>query len=137
MEKRPLIGVGTFIIKGKDILFGLRKNAHGRGTWSLPGGHLEFGESIEACAVREIDEEIGITIRDIRIGPYTNDIFTKENKHYVTLYVIARYASGVVQLKEPHKYETWEWLEWPGLPEPLFLPLDNLLKQKFNPFEMV
>ena len=34
---------------------------------------------------------------------------------------------------EPEKCEKWEWFEWNNLPEPLFLPIQNLLKQKFNP----
>ena len=51
---RPLIGVAAIVIKDKKVLLGKRKNAHGAGTWAFPGGHLEFNESIEACAKREV-----------------------------------------------------------------------------------
>ena len=67
-----------------------------------------------------------------RLGPYTNDVFQKEKKHYITLFVVADYDSGVLKLKEPEKCEKWDWFEWGKLPEPLFLPIKNLLKQNFK-----
>lgn len=114
------------------MLLGKRKRAHGAGTWAFPGGHLEFNESIEDCAVREVFEETGLQVKNLRFGPYTNDIFSLENKHYVTLFVIADYESGKPELKEPHKCEKWEWSEWPPSLEPHFLPIRNLLKRNFR-----
>ncbi len=135
MNNRPKIGVGVIVIKGNKVLLGKRKNVHGEGTWCFPGGHLEFGEKIEECARREVEEETGIRIKNLRIGPFTNDIFREEGKHYVTLYVISDYDSGEVRVKEPEKCERWEWFEWDKLPSPLFLPIQNLLKQGYNPFK--
>jgi 8-oxo-dGTP diphosphatase len=43
--KRPKVGVGVIIKKDGKVLMGKRKNAHGDGTWSFTGGHLEFGEA--------------------------------------------------------------------------------------------
>ncbi|RLC15632.1 MAG: DNA mismatch repair protein MutT, partial [Deltaproteobacteria bacterium] len=57
MGMRPLIGVAAIVIKDKKVLLGKRKNAHGAGTWAFPGGHLEYKESIEECAKREVFEE--------------------------------------------------------------------------------
>lgn len=132
-ENRPKVGVGVFIIKDGKILFGKRKNAHGDGTWSLPGGHLEFNEEVEDCAVREVQEETGILIKNIRKATFTNDIFIKEGKHYVTVFLISDFDSGEVKIMEPDKCEKWEWFEWNKLPQPVFLPIQNLLKQKFKP----
>ena len=132
MHGRPLIGVAVIVIKDGTVLLGLRKNSHGDGTWAFPGGHLEFGESIKACARREIFEETGIRIKNLRYGPYTNDIFETEGKHYVTLFILADYESGVPRVKEPHKCERWQWLPWPPEIEPHFLPIANLLKQNFK-----
>jgi 8-oxo-dGTP diphosphatase len=129
MSKRPLIGVAVIVIKDDRVLLGKRKNAHGADTWAFPGGHLEFNESIPDCAVREVSEETGLSIKNLRFGPYTNDIFTAENKHYVTLFVIADHDSGTPQVKEPHKCERWEWSPWPPKLKPIFLPIQNLLKQ--------
>jgi 8-oxo-dGTP diphosphatase len=133
MGMRPLIGVAAIVIKDNKVLLGKRKNAHGAGTWAFPGGHLEYKESIEACAKREVFEETGIHIKNIRYGTFTNDIFPKDQKHYVTLFVISEYDEGDLELKEPEKCEKWDWFLWNELPEPKFLPLDNLLKQGFMP----
>jgi len=132
MGKRPLVGVAVIVVKDNRVLLGKRKNAHGADTWAFPGGHLEFNESIEDCAAREVFEETGLSIKNLRYGPYTNDIFTAENKHYVTLFVIADHKSGTPQVKEPHKCEQWEWSEWPPGLTPQFLPIKNLLKQNFK-----
>ncbi len=133
-DKKPKVGVGVIVIKDNKVLVGKRKNAHGDGSWSFPGGHLEFNENIEGCAKRETLEETGIKIKNIKNGPFTNDIFKQENKHYVTLFVIAEYDSGKVKIMEPDKCEKWEWRRWDNLPTPLFIPIQNLLKQNYNPF---
>jgi len=136
MEDRPMIGTGVIIIKNNKVLLGKRKNAHGEGSWCFPGGHLEFNEEIEDCGKREVLEETGIKIKNIKLGPFTNDIFKKEGKHYVTLFLIADYDSGEAKVMEPDKCEKCGWFEWDKLPKPLFLPIQNLLKQKFNPFKL-
>jgi 8-oxo-dGTP diphosphatase len=132
MDKRPLVGIAVIVIKDNRVLLGKRKNAHGADTWAFPGGHLEFNESIEDCAVREVLEETGVRIKNLRCGPYTNDIFKAEGKHYVTLFVIADYESGRPAVREPNKCEKWEWSEWPPSLQPQFLPIKNLLKQNFR-----
>jgi len=128
MGGRPLVGIAVMVVKDNRVLLGKRKNAHGSGTWAFPGGHLEFNESIETCAKREVLEETGIQIKNLRYGPYTNDIFTDENKHYVTLFVTADYDSGTPMVKEPHKCEKWGWFQWPPNVKPCFLPIKNLLE---------
>jgi len=135
MENRPKVGVGVIVIKDGKVLLGKRKNSHGEGTWSLPGGHLEFNEGLEECAQREVFEEAGVRIKNIRMGTFTNDIFEKEGKHYITLFVVSEFDSGEVEVREPEKCEKWRWFEWNDLPEPRFIPLQNLLKLNFNPFK--
>ena len=132
MEKRPLIGIAVIVLKDHRILLGKRRNAHGQGTWAFPGGHLEFGEAIEDCARREVFEETGLCIAYLRLGPYTNDVFSEEDKHYVTLFVLADWQSGEPRAKEPQKCERWEWFQWPPGTEPLFLPIRNLIKRGFT-----
>jgi 8-oxo-dGTP diphosphatase len=58
-----------------------------KGTWGLPGGHLEFGESFETCAARETLEETGLRIQDVRFLNATNSIMKAENKHYITIFM--------------------------------------------------
>jgi ADP-ribose pyrophosphatase YjhB (NUDIX family) len=57
------------------------------GTWALPGGHLESGESFETCAEREVLEETGLKISDVRFLTAVNSIMGDENKHYVTIFM--------------------------------------------------
>lgn len=136
MEKeRPKIGIGACVIKDGRVLLGKRKNAHGEGCWCFPGGHLEFNESPKDCARREVLEETGLSIKNLRSGPCTNDIFEKENKHYVTLFIVADYDLGELKLMEPDKCEQWGWFDWDKMPQPLFLPLRNLFESKYDPFE--
>lgn len=135
MTERPKVGIGVCVIKDNKVLYGKRKNAHGEGSWCFPGGHLEFNESIEECAIREVLEETGIHIKNIRMGPFTNDIFKEEGKHYVTLFVIVDYDYGDVKVMEPDKCEEWGWFEWDKPPQPLFISSQNLIKQGYNPFK--
>lgn len=132
---RPKVGIGVIIIKDNKVLLGKRKNAHGEGDWAFPGGHLELNEAWEDCVRREIKEEVDIEIKNIKFGAVTNDIFTKESRHYITIFMLTDYDSGEVKTMEPEKCEYWEWFEWDKLPSPRFIPLQNLLKQKFDPFK--
>lgn len=127
--QQPRVGVGVLIFRQGKLLLGRRKNSHGEGCWSAPGGHLEFGESPEACARREVREETGLTLDSVRLGPYTNDIFLQEQRHYITLFAIAHSASGEPQLCEPDKCSGWQWFAPDALPGPLFIPLQNLLQR--------
>lgn len=131
---RPKVGVGVIVIRDSKVLLGKRKNSHGEGTWNFPGGHLEFNEEVSECAKRETKEETGLEITNLQNGPYTNDIFEDEGKHYITAFIIAHSEVGNPQVMEPEKCELWGWFNWEELPEPLFLPIKNLLKMNFTPF---
>ena len=70
------------------------------GSIQLPGGHLEVGESFERCAMREVEEETGISIakeEQIKFVTATNDVFSVEGagKHYVTIFVACRVEDEV------------------------------------------
>ncbi|HET7042956.1 MAG TPA: NUDIX domain-containing protein, partial [Gemmatimonadales bacterium] len=110
-----------------------RRGAHGGGDWALPGGHLEFGETPEDCARREVEEETGLRIGALRRGPYGSDLFAGLGRHYVTLFLLAEAPEGEPVLREPEKCEGWHWYSWDALPEPLFLPLRSLKERGFRP----
>ena len=134
--KNVRVGVGLWVFNPKgEILLGKRLSKHGTGTWAPPGGHLEFGESIQLCASRELFEETGlrIPINTIENFATTNDIFYGEYKHYVTIHCRTKIddnAAKMITVKEPEKCETWQWFDLNKLPKPLFLSAVNLLKQK-------
>ena len=129
----PKVGVGVLVVENNRILLGRRMGAHGAETWAAPGGKLEFRETVEACARRELFEETSLKLEQHRFGPYTNDIFEDEGEHYVTVFVIALKVSGHVKLMEREKCEGWKWFEVNALPSPLFMPLQALRNQGFFP----
>ncbi len=137
LEQRPKVGIGVVVMEDGKVLLGKRKNSHGEGSWCFPGGHLEFNESWEDCARREVTEETGINVKDIRFGTTTNDIFEKERKHYITIFMLCNYDSGQVKVMEQEKCQQWDWFSWDNLPEPLFIPIQNLLKRNYNPFKAI
>ena len=94
---RPGVGVGVIVKKDGKVLMQKRMGAHGEGTWSFPGGHLEFGESPEQTAVRETKEEVNVDIKNAKIVGLTNDVHHSENKHYITIFVEAEYAGGDIK----------------------------------------
>ena len=131
--KRPQVGVGVIITKGDQVLLMKRKGSHGDGTWSTAGGHLEFGESLEECAIREVREEVAVTIADITFRAITNDLFETEGKHYVTIWMEGRYVSGEPVMQAVNEISAVGWFSWNALPEPLFLPLEHLLTGRCHP----
>lgn len=126
------VGVGVIVKKNGKVLLGKRKDAHGEGDWSFPGGHLEFGEEIEDCVRREVLEETSLKVKNIKFFFLTNDIFPKEGKHYITIFMVCDYQSGELKIMEPQKCEKWGWFPFNNLPSPLFIPIKNLLKQNMK-----
>jgi 8-oxo-dGTP diphosphatase len=126
--KFPYVGVGCVIADDDGrLLLVRRRGAHGAGSWSTPGGHLDFGESPETCAVREAQEETGIVVGDMEFLGVTNDYFEGEEKHYITLWfggVVDDSAPAVPQLEETAEIG---WFEAGALPEPLFVSFENLI----------
>lgn len=110
-----------------------RRNSHGDGTWSNPGGHLEYGETPEECAIRETQEETGVTIADVTFRAITNDLFEAQGKHYITIWMEGRYVSGEPTINSQREMSEVGWFSWNALPQPLFLPLENLLAGRSFP----
>ena len=133
MSRYPRVGVGVIVVKDDRVLLLERKGVHGQGTWSTPGGHLEYGESPEECAARETMEETGVTIAHVRALGYTNDVFSSSGLHYITLWMRGEYESGQATVAAPYEASQVGWFAWDALPEPLFLPLRQLLQGKGYP----
>ena len=128
---QPRVGVGVFIMKNGKFLMGQRRGSHGEGSWSIPGGHLEFGETPEQTAIRETQEETGLTIENVRFAAVTNDLFKDDNKHYVTLWMMSDWKEGEPTITEPDKFVDQIWCDFDSLPENLFLPWNQLKVSEF------
>jgi 8-oxo-dGTP diphosphatase len=78
VSKEVKVGVAVFVIKDGKFIMLLRRGSHGAGSWSLPGGHPEFGESFDATARREVKEETNFEIKNVRFGAVTNDFLSRK-----------------------------------------------------------
>jgi len=125
----PLIGVGVLIVREGRLLLGRRQGSHGAGDWATPGGHLEFGETPQECARREVLEETGMKVGNLAKCGFTNDFFHREQKHYVTLFMLAEKCNGTPEVLEPEKCTGWQWFSPDALPKPLFAPLETLRQE--------
>ncbi|EYU28942.1 hypothetical protein MIMGU_mgv1a015620mg [Erythranthe guttata] len=135
---RPKVAVVVFLLKGNKLLLGRRRSSVGRDTFALPGGHLEFGESFEECAAREVKEETGLDIHKIEYLTVINNVVLRVDKplHIVAIFVRAFLSdpNQTPQNPEPEKCEGWDWYDWKNPPRPLFGPLENMSASGFNPF---
>lgn len=133
-EDKPFYGVGVLVWKGEQLLLGKRIDkdadiAAADSRWQFPGGHLEEGESVTQCAVREVSEETGLKVMSPGQIAVTDRAFTVGYKHYITFFVSCEYASGDARVLEPDKCECWRWFDHDELPQPLFEPIEILLSR--------
>lgn len=130
-----MVGVGAVCCRNGKVLMLHRLNAHGSGTWSTPGGHLEFSETPELTAIREFKEETGLDVVNPRFAAITNDIFPDENKHYITIWMKVDFLCGEEKLAAPEESTEIGWFDWDALPQPLFIPMQNLIAGRHYPVD--
>jgi len=143
-DRKPKVGLGVVIVKQSHVLLGTRIGSHCEGSRCVPGGHLEYGESIEDGSLREVEEETKLKVKLRRFDESRLDWMVVNNvlegKHYVGIFVVADWIEGEPVLMEPNKNLGWEWVPYedviplckPGcawLPTELFVNYrDRLLK---------
>jgi 8-oxo-dGTP diphosphatase len=98
--KRPLLGVGALIFEGDRILMALRGRQPLMGLWSLPGGLVETGESLENAIRREVREETGLEVRPLGVLKIFERIMRDADGapeyHYVLIDYICRATGGTL-----------------------------------------
>jgi 8-oxo-dGTP diphosphatase len=77
--ERPIVGVGGVIIENGRTLLIRRGSEPLRGEWSIPGGTLELGESLQAGVARELREETGLDVRVLELIEVFDRIFPDES----------------------------------------------------------
>jgi len=126
-------GVGVVVVRDERVLLGRRLAAHGRGTWSTPGGKPVEGETVVACAIRELCEETSLEAGSLRIVAETLDGFPDSRLVYRTRFVEVDRLEGEPRVREPDKTESWSWHGWDDLPQPLFAPVASLVATGYRP----
>lgn len=120
----PGVGTGALVVAQGSLLMVRRAGAHGAGTWSVPGGWVEFGEHPGAGAEREVLEETGVTVKAHSSAGWTSVYHEDERIHAVTLWVACTYVSGEPTVVEPDKCPEVRWVPRREIATlPLFQPL--------------
>ena len=134
MNNRYKMPVAVYIILQNDkdeVLLMRRKNTGFMdGLWSIPSGHVEFGESIITAIIRETNEEIGVSIKakNINIKHIMN---RKSNVDiYIDFFFICNKWNGIIKNNEPHKCSEIKWCNIEKLPRNVIPYIKRVLKNK-------
>lgn len=126
-SKKVGAGLGVLLLKEGMILLGKRLTSEleGEPSWTMPGGHIEYGESFEDAAKREVLEETGIIVRALHVICVNNE--RSDKAHYITVGIMADQFLGEAHVMEPDTFTEWNWFPLDKLPEKMFQPSRNLL----------
>lgn len=106
------VGVGCIITDGKGkYLLAKRgpKAKNERGKWEFPGGSIEFGDTMKDTIIREMKEELGVTVELLEHLPPVDHIIPNDHQHWVTSAFTAKIVSGEPRIMEPEKCEEIGW----------------------------
>ncbi len=120
--KRPVVSVGA-LVRGPEGKWLIARTTKWRGAWGVPGGKVEFGETLEAAVKREFLEEVGLTLSDVRFAQLQEAVRSQEfhaDAHFVLVDFLARTGSAAVTPNP--EIETWAWVT---LEEALTYPLNS------------
>lgn len=125
---KPGLGVGVMILNGNEILLGLRNpdkikassELNGQGTWTMPGGKVEFMEKLSEAALRELKEETDLNATKLDFLCVSDDM--TETAHYVTVCFVAKEYTGEIKAMEPETILEWKWFNIENIPENIYKP---------------
>ncbi|RZN32899.1 NUDIX hydrolase [Bradyrhizobium sp. Leo121] len=107
---RPQLAVSGAIFRDGKVLLVRRARTPGKGFYSLPGGRVEFGESLHTALHREVDEETGLRIEIVALAGWREVLpGPTANGHYLIMSFAARWVAGEPHLNDEH--DDFKWLE--------------------------
>ena len=110
--KRPQLAVSAVIFRDGKVLLVRRARSPGKGFYSLPGGRVEFGETLHEALAREVDEETGLRIDIVGLAGWREVLpGNSGGGHYVIMSFAARWARLEPRLNDEH--DDFKWLK-PG-----------------------
>src|SRR5499433_142397 len=107
--RRPQLAVSAVIFRDGKVLLLRRAKSPGHGFWSLPGGRVEFGESLHTALAREVDEEAGLKIDIVALAGWREVLPNAGGSggHYLIMSFAARWIANEPRLNEEHDDFTW------------------------------
>jgi len=135
-KQRPKVGVGIMVFKDNKVLLGKRNDdaekassdLHGEGTWTMPGGKLDFKETVKEGAVRELLEETGAKVDADKLKVISVADEIVPDNHYVTIGFLCEDFEGEAKVMEPEEITEWKWYNLDNLPEKVFPPSAKMIK---------
>lgn len=119
-RNEPKVGVGALVLDAeRRLLLVKRRKDPEAGHWGLPGGKVDWLETVEAATVRELREELGIEIYLNRLLCVVNQISPTEGVHWIAPVFLATLARGCAANRDPGAIEAVGWFEPSRLPTPL------------------
>ena len=112
----PVSGVSVCVVRDGRIVLVKRAKAAARGLWSLPGGHVRFGEELKAAALRELVEETGIEADIVRLLDCI-DIINKESDGRVSAHYVLSVYGAVWRAGEPVAASDVSQAQWVAVEE--------------------
>lgn len=104
------VGAAIFDVNGKLFLTLRGKKAKNeRGTWEIPGGSVEFGETLETALKRELMEEYGVEIEVIELLDICDHLIPDEHQHWVSPTYVCKIIKGEPKILEPEKCDAIGW----------------------------
>jgi 8-oxo-dGTP diphosphatase len=94
----PTTRVSVIVITADDQILLVRHRKGPRQYWVLPGGRLEYGETFQECAVRELQEETGLDVEVDKLAFLSEAIAPDRSRHIVNVYLTARVVGGVMKV---------------------------------------
>ncbi len=121
---RPIAAVGAVVLDGDQVLLVRRGHEPLKGAWSLPGGGVELGETLEEAVCREVREETGLVVAPVRrvavLDRIDRDAAGRVLYHYVLIDYLCRVLGGSLRLASDASAVRWialERLEEAALPQ--------------------
>ena len=112
---RPIVGVGAIILRNSEVLVVRRGRPPRQGEWSVPGGALKLGETLEEGCRREVLEETGLSVevlgRCAVLDRVTRDAWSRVRYHYILIDFICRPAGGTLRAGGDISEAMWHPLE--------------------------
>lgn len=109
--ERPYLAVSAATFRDDRVLIVRRAQPPAKGLYTLPGGVVEAGESLEQAVVREVREETGLDIEPIALAGYreaiVRDAAGRVERHFVILPFAARYSAGEISLNDELAEARW------------------------------
>jgi 8-oxo-dGTP diphosphatase len=125
----PRVGVGVLLIDEQSrALLTLRILPPEAGCWSIVGGRLEYLESLEDCAIREVREEIGVEIAIQSLLCVTEHRLPDECQHWISPAFLASILRGEPSNSEPRKTKDVRWFPLSALPTNLTMTARNAIQ---------